>query len=174
MAKIDWTITGTGGQSVVTDAGSKRLQLSYTKLMLWSARNNLVDSEVVGDVKVGDAGSSNSSGGFVLRSDSNMSNCYRLLIVGNRTYYVQKIVAGVVTTLASTNSSQPWSYYATTRFRVDGYQLSVDEYSAGVWNNIIVALDTTQSVPSGYTGLLGNSVNSSYWIYFDNIIISER
>jgi len=171
--KIDWNITQLGGQAVVDEGGSKRCRLSGSKLMLWNGRNNLINSEIIASILLGS--DTNTRGGLVLRSDSNSNNCYRLRIYGGgRSYYIQKIVNGIVTTLATAYSTQPYNAYVKTRFRVDGYQLSVEEYLSGVWTLIAVIADNEQSIASGYSGLYGESINTNYFITFDNIEISER
>lgn len=172
MAKTDWYITGAGGQAIVDYGGSKRCQLSGSKMMLWNGRNNLANSEIIADILMG--GDTNTRGGLILRSDLAGSNCYRLRIFGARSYYIQKIVSGVVTTLATINSSQPYNIFAKTRFRVDGYQLSVEEWISGVWNLMTSIIDTEQSIALGYAGFYGESVSTGYALQFDNIAISER
>jgi len=172
MAKLDWNISGAGGQAVVDEGGSKRCRLSGYKLMLWNARNNLVNSEVVAYVLM--AVDTNTRGGLVLRSDATANSCYRLRVFGPRTYYIQKVVNGTVTTLSTTVSSQPYNIYVKTRFRIDGYQLSIEEYTGGAWVQVAVIIDTEQSLASGYAGLYGESVNTGYFVTFDNIEISER
>jgi len=171
MAKTDWYITGAGGQAVIDQGGSKRCQLSGSKLMLWNGRNNLANSEVIASILM--AGDTNTRGGLVLRSDLSNNNCYRLRIFGQRTYYVQKVVAGVVTTLSTAYSLQPYNIFVKTRFRVDGYQLSVEEYISGVWTLVTVIVDTEQSILLGYAGLYGESVNTGYFLFFDDVQISE-
>lgn len=171
MAKTDWYITGAGGQAVIDQGGSKRCQLSGSKLMLWNGRNNLVNSEVIASILM--AVDTNTRGGLVLRSDLSANNCYRLRIFGPRTYYVQKVVGGVVTTLSTAYSSQPYNIFVKTRFRIDGYQLSIEEYIAGVWTLVSVIVDTEQSIALGYAGFYGESVNTGYSLLFDDVQISE-
>jgi len=171
MAKTDWYITGAGGQAVIEQGGSKRCQLSGSKLMLWNGRNNLVNSEVIALILMGV--DTNTRGGLVLRSDLSANNCYRLRIFGQRTYYVQKVVGGIVTTLSTISSLQPYNIFVKTRFRVDGYQLSVEEYISGAWALVTVIIDTEQSILLGYAGLYGESVNTSYSLLFDDVQISE-
>lgn len=172
MPKTNWYITGPGGQGVVEFGGSKRCQLSGSKLMLWNGRSNLANSELVAEIYTGS--SSNSRAGLVLRSDLTSSNAYMLRIFGTRTYYLSKIVAGLVTTLATVASGQPWNTFVKTRFRVDGYQLSVEEWIGGVWQLVSVVLDTELSLAMGYAGIYGESVNTSYSMMFDNVEVSER
>lgn len=172
MGLSDWNITLPGGQAIVDEGGSKRCRLSGSKLMLWNGRNNLINSEIVASILMGDNG--NYRGGLVLRSDINGNNCYRLRVYGARTYYIQKVVAGVVTTLSTAYSTQPYNTYVKTRFRVDGYQLSVEDCIGGVWTLVSVIVDNEQSIISGYSGLYGENANTSYFVTFDNIEISER
>lgn len=173
MAKLDWLITGDGGISIIDETGSKRSMLSGSKQLLWKDRNNLSDSEVIANIKF-KVGSTNERGGLLLRSNSSIQRCYRLLIYGNRRYYIQRVVDGVVTTLGQANSSQPSNIFIKTRFRVDGYQLSVEEYIGEEWVLAAMAQDTNQSLLEGYAGLFGLSVNSSYSILFDNVSIGEK
>ena len=169
MAKSDWTITGDGGLSIVEIAGSKRCRLTHSKLMLWNGNTNLTDCEVIVDTQVYNNG--NYAGGIVLRSNSTATTCYRLLIVGtttSRTYYIQKKVNGQTTTLSSAPSTKPYTEYVKIRFRVDGFQLSVEEWTNGDWELISMAQDTSQAISSGSIGLFGESASSSYSITFDN------
>jgi hypothetical protein len=172
VATADWYITGPGGQAIVEEGGSKRCRLSGEKLMLWNGRADLINSEVVAQLLTGV--NTNTRGGLALRSDLTGSNCYRLRVFGPRTYYVQKVVNGVVTTLATAYSSQPYNVFVKTRFRVDGYQLSVEEFVGGVWNLVSVVQDSEQSVAAGYAGLYGESVSTGYYVTFDDVEIAER
>ena len=171
MAKADWTITGSGGVGVVDYGGSMRCQLTTSKLMLWNGRNNLTDSEIIAEIRMGN--NSNTRGGLILRSNELASDCYRLRIYGARIYYIDKIVSGILTSLSSVSSAQPWNIFVKTRFRVDGHQLSVEEYTGGQWNLIDVVEDTEKSHASGYAGLVGISV-TGYSLMFDNVEISEK
>jgi len=173
MAKIDWDITGTGGQAVVEDVGSMRCRLSGQKLMLWNGNNALTDSEVIAEYKISH-NSIYSSGGSILRSIFTGFNCYRLRTTVDRTHYIEKLVGGVVTVLGSAVSSQPWNQYIKTRFRVDGFQLSVEEYFGGNWNLVLSAEDNEHTHVSGYAGIFGNSYSSSYSVLFDNVEISQK
>ena len=172
MALTNWYITGPGGQSIVDEGGSKRCRLSGFKQMLWNGRSDLVNSEVIASILMGT--NNNTRGGILLRSDLSGNNAYRLTIYGPRTYYIQKIVAGVVTTLAIAYSTQAYSIYVKTRFRVDGWQLSVEEWIGGVWVQVAVIVDTEMSVALGYAGLNGESVSTGYYITFDDVAVSER
>jgi hypothetical protein len=172
MGLSSWNISQSGGQAIIDEGGSKRCRLSGSKLMLWNGRDNLINSEIIASILMDS--STNSRGGLVLRSDSTLNNCYRLRIFGPRTYYIQKVVNGTVTTLATAYSTQPYNAYVKTRFRIDGYQLSVEEFISGVWTLVSVIVDNEQSVISGYAGLYGESVNTSYFLTYDNIEILER
>jgi hypothetical protein len=172
MSTIDWYITGAGGEAIVNEGGSNRCRLSGSKQMLWNGRANLINSEIIASVLMGST--SNTRGGLLLRSDLSGNNCYRLRIFGERTYYIQKVVSGVITTLATAYSTQPYNVYVKTRFRVDGWQLSIEEWIGGVWVQVTVIIDNEQSVATGYAGLYGESVNTSYYITFDDTTISER
>ena len=166
MAKSDWTISGSGGLSIIEDGGSKRCRLSYIKLMLWNGNTALGDCEVVVDVQLGSNG--NYAGGVLLRSNASATTCYRLYIVGLRTYYIQKVVNGTTTTLGTAVSTRAYNEYAKTRFRIDGFQLSVEEYVNGAWSLVSMVQDSSQAIISGSVGLFGESVNSGYYITFDN------
>lgn len=165
-------ITGSGGQAIVDEGGSKRSRLSGSKLMLWIGRSDLVNSEVVASLLTGV--DTNTRGGLVLRSDPTALNCYRLRVYGPRTYYVQKVVGGIVTTLATIVSTQPYYSYVKTRFRVDDYQLSVEEWVGGAWVLVTSIEDTEQSLVQGRAGVYGESASSGYAITFDEVAISER
>jgi len=176
MSKSDWDITGVGGIVIIDTGGSRRCRLSHIKLMLWNGNFNLTDCEIVTDVNVGS--DSNYRGALLLRCNADCTTAYRLRIYGynttNRTYYIDKIVNGVNTILGTIRSNQPSSAYVKTRFKVDGFQLSCEEWVDGAWKLIIMAEDTSQSIQSGYCGLQGLSVNSSYYITFDNIEINKK
>lgn len=172
MGKADWTISGDGGLSVVEEGGSMRCQLTGSKLMLWNARSNLQDSEVVADVRLQTYSSNVSKGGAVLRSDPSGQNCYLFRTYGHRTWEIRKIVAGVEVLLGSANSLQPYSSYVKTRCRVDGFQLSIEEFLSGQWDLLLMAEDTDHTFLAGYAGLVGLSTGA-YYMLFDNVEISE-
>uniref|UniRef100_A0A6M3KIN5 Uncharacterized protein n=1 Tax=viral metagenome TaxID=1070528 RepID=A0A6M3KIN5_9ZZZZ len=170
--KTDWTITGVGGQAVVAEGGSMRCQLTGYKMMLWSARNNLVNAEVIGSVKL--YASANAVAGFVLRCDVTGDNAYLLRIVGYspKRYMLYRIVAGVYTLLGQADSVEPQGVYTTIRFRVDGDQVSVEEKILGTWNLIKVCTDGYITA-GGYAGLKNESV-SGYYAWYDDVTIQER
>jgi len=173
--KSDWDITGIGGISIIDESGSKRCRLSHHKLMLWNGNDACIDYEVVADINI--LNSTNYRGGLVLRCNAAGSTMYRLRMLGAatyRTYYIDKLVNGVNTVLGQVNSIHPYGTYVKTRFRVDGFQLSVEEYINGAWELITMIEDTSQAIVSGYCGLHGCSVNSSYYITFDNIEINKK
>jgi len=174
MAKTDWDITGDGGISVINEGGSMRCQLSGVKYMLWNGRGDFTDSEIIADIRLS-TNNTNARGGLLLRSNATIGTFYRCRIYGatNRTYYIDRVVNGVSTQLASVGSSQPYNIYTRTRFRVDGFQLSIEEYLSGAWNLVTTVEDTNHAILSGYAGLTGISVNTSYNIRFDNIDIGE-
>lgn len=175
MAKTDWDITGDGGISVINEGGSMRCQLSGTKHMLWNGRDDLTDSEIIADIRLSN-NNTNARGGLLLRSNATVGTFYRCRIYGanpNRTYYIDRVVNGVSTQLASVSSSQPYYVYTRTRFRVDGFQLSIEEYLSGAWNLVAMVEDTDSTILSGYAGLTCISLNSSYNIRFDNVEIGE-
>lgn len=172
MALADWNITGPGAVAVIDYAGSMRCQLTHIKLMLWNGRDNLANSEVVAEIRTGI--DTNTRGGLVLRSNLSAYSCYRLRIFGKRTYYIQKVVDGVVTTLATVGSTLPYHVFAKTRFRVDGYQLSVEEWIDGAWQLLSAVTDTGQSLATGYAGIYTEMAIVTYAIIFDNVEIAER
>lgn len=176
MSKSDWDITGNGGISIIEESGSKRCRLMYTKLMLWNGCSTCDDYEVIADINI--LNTTNYCGGLVLRSNAAGTTMYRLRLCGrnttSRTYYIDKVVNGVVTTLATVISSQPYNVFIRTRFRIDGFQLSVEEWINGEWVLITMAEDTSQAINIGYCGLIGMSVNSSYYITFDNVEINKK
>lgn len=174
MAKINWDITGEGGQSVVDDGISKRCELTGKKLMLWNGKSDLTDSEIVSEVKLY-GNPSFCFGGLVLRSDGTINNCYRFI----RSYFpcrIERVVNEVVTVLSSATSTFSYNEWVKTRFRIDDWQLSVEEYieSSGLWQIFMVSEDLSHSHNSGYAGLIGTSTNTSYGIFFDNVEIGEK
>lgn len=172
--KSQWLIQGLGGQSVVDEGGSKRCQLTTIKWMLWNERNNLFNAEIIGLVKLGQ-NSSNVLGGFLLRSDSSCNNAYYLRITSNgavKVYYLYRIVSGTWTMLTSSSSSEIAMVYTKVRFRIDGNQISIEEYIAGAWNLIQLVTDNYVTA-AGYAGLRGDS-GAGYIILFDNIEINEK
>jgi len=171
--KSDWTITGTGGQAVIDEGGSKRCQLTAQKTMLWNGRNNLLNAEIIGQIKVGS--NANYAGGFLLRCDSSCNNAYNLRVSANgsvKIYYIYRILNGVWTSLAISNSSEQYGVYTKVRFRVDGNQISVEEWITGVWNLIQLVTDNYVTV-AGYAGLRGDS-SAGYSVQFDNIEVNEK
>ena len=178
MAKSDWDISGPGGQSVIEMDGSKRCQLSGKKFMLWNGRSDLADGEVIATIKpyLNENGG-RQVGGMLLRCDASVLNYYVFYAYGYtsyRKYYIYRVVNGVGTLLAQINSSYGYNIYVKTRFRVDGWQLSLEEYIGGVWNLITVIEDTDHSIITGYAGLIGSSYSSGYFFLFDDIEISEK
>jgi len=172
MGLSDWDISGSGGQAIIDDGGSMRCKLSGSKLMLWNGRNDLDDSEVITKIRSGV--NSNTRGGVTLRSNESGLTSYRMDIYGPRTYYVRKIVNGTPTTLATAVSGQPYNVYLKIRFRVDGFQLSVEEYLSGEWELVCVIEDTSEAVTSGFAGIFGSSVSTSYYMSFDDVEVSEK
>ena len=178
MAKSDWIIGGAGGQSVITIDGSQRLQLSGSKYMLWSGRNDLVNSEVIALVKpYTNENSGRQKGGGLLRCDAPISNYYQALAyayTSYRLYYIHRVVNGVSTLLSQVKSYQGYNIYVKTRFRVDGWQLSIDEYSSGEWHLITTIEDTDHSIASGYAGLVSSNYNGGYSFIYDDVQIGEN
>lgn len=180
MGISDWNITGPGGQSVVADGGSLRCVLSGKKLMLWNGNSSLADAQVSVEVKFSYR-STNAYllGGPVLRMDASGNNGYRDRIHSynstTRRHRIERITDGIVTVLSYIDSvGRSYDEFVNTKFRADGWQLSVEEYIDGEWTLIGVIEDTNHSHTSGYAGLQGECVNTSYQVYFDNIEISEE
>jgi len=171
--KSQWLIQGTGGQSIIDDGGSKRCQLTNSKWMLWNERNNLLNVEIIGLIKVGS--NTNYNGGFLLRCDSSCNNAYNLRVSCNgsvKTYALYRVVAGVWTLLSNAISSESYGVYTKVRFRADGNQISVEEYISGAWNLIQLVTDGFV-ITAGYSGINSNCV-TGYSVQFDNIEINER
>ena len=178
MAKSDFLISGSGGQAIIEVDGSKRCQLSGTKYLLWNGRNNLVNAEVIALIKpYTNQNSGYQRGGMLLRCDENILNYYRLLTyayTNYRTYYIHRVINGVGTLLGQVTSYKAYNIYTKTRFRVDGYQLSIDEYNSGEWGLIATIEDTDHSLISGYAGICGVNYSGSYHFLFDDLEIGER
>lgn len=174
MGKSDWDINGPGGQGIIDDAGSMRCQLTATKNMTWNGDVALTDSEVITEIKL------NSTNGYsrvgpVLRADETCENGYFCLAYGYATkrYYIFKVVDGVKTQLAYFVSEFASSLYTKIRFRIDGYQLSIEEWKEGDWVVIGIIEDTDETHPSGRAGLRGESLTTYYGL-FDNVEIGEK
>jgi len=178
MAKSNWDISGTGGQSIIDVEGSKRCQITGIKLMLWNGRNDLINSEVIVSIRpYVNNNSGYQRGGAVLRSDTSGFNYYLLTsyaYTAFRSYLIYRVVDGVSTLLSTVNSYHSYTDFVKTRFRIDGYQLSIEEYVDGIWNLKSTVEDTVHTLVSGYSGLKGHSHTVSYSCLFDNVEISER
>ena len=176
MSKVNWDITGTGGISIIEEGGSKRCRLSASKLMLWNGCSTCTDYEIAADINI--LHTTNYRGGLVLRANEAGSTMYRLRIYGrnttSRTYYIDKLVDGVNTVLGEVISNHPYGTFIKTRFRIDDFQLSVEEWINGAWELVTMVEDTSKAIVSGYCGLHGCSANSSYYITFDNIEINKK
>jgi len=177
MALVDWTIFGGGGIAIVDEGGSKRCQLTGDKTLLWSERGNLINSEIIADEKFYTNDYRNAVG-LLLRSNANATNCYRLLTYasgGERYHQIQKIVNDVVTNLGAYTSTIAYNVYLKTRFRVDGYQLSLGEFIDNQWKNMLIVEDTSQSLANGYNGFCAKNISYPAWyVWLDNISINER
>jgi hypothetical protein len=178
MAKINWDITGIGGQAVIDESGSKRCQLTGTKLMLWNGKSTLANCEVISDIKLYGVAGYN-QGGIILRSNASGNNCYmfiRSYATGGigKNCYIYKIVNSVVTQIAFATTTFEYYTWVKTRVRIDGWQISVDEWINGAWIQLMLVEETTHQFANGYAGLIGTSTNVVGSILFDNIGISER
>lgn len=171
--KSQWLIQGAGGQSIIDEGGSKRCQLTASKWMLWNERNNLLNAEIIGLIRVGS--NTNYVGGFLLRCDISANNHYNLRVSCNgnvKTYNLYRFLNGVATLLANSNSSEVYGVYTKVRFRVDGNQISVEEYILGTWVLIQLVTDSFVTV-AGYAGINSGSL-AGYSVQFDNIEINEK
>lgn len=175
--KSDWDISGTGDFGIVEDADSKRLQLSGQKLCLYNGRNNLLNAEIIVDVKLGSRYAPYTKGGVVHRCDASSDNCYYFCVAGsggtNRMYYIYRIISGIATQLAFALSTQPYYQYVKTRFRIDEKQLSIEEYIEGNWK-LILLLEDGFITAAGYSGFKATHTDTSYYILFDNVEIGEK
>lgn len=175
MAKSDFDIFGAGGLAVIEDGGSYRLQLMGIKYCLYNGRSDFVNSEVIFDLKLY-AQSANCRAGAVLRSDATADDCYRLdcRAYNPRLYYVWRVNNGVPTQLAFAYGNHIYNIYEKTRFRIDDWQLSVEEWINGAWELVLAIEDTSHAHAQGYAGLAGLSATPTYWGQFDNLEIGER
>jgi len=173
MAKINWDITGTGGQGIIIESGSKRCELSGTKLMLWNGKSNLANCEVIVESKLyGTAGYN--QGGVTLRCNAVGNNCYQFIRGYDKNCYIYKVVAGVVTQIAFVTTTFAWNTWVKTRVRIDGWQISVDEWIGGAWVQLMLIEETAHQFTTGYAGLVGTNTSVIGSILFDNVEISER
>ena len=178
MAKNNWDISGDGGQSVVIESGSKRCELDGKKLMLYNGASSLADCELTTDIKLyGTAGYC--QGGVILRADAEGNNGYvfeRSYVGtgGGKSYLIWKIVNGVWTQLSYILTDFTWATWVRTRVRIDGWQISVDEWVSGEWSQIMLLEETSHQHTSGYIGLIGTSTNAIGSILYDNVDIGEK
>lgn len=176
--KSNWIISGSGGQAVINVDGSKRCQLSGIKYMLWNGRSDLVNAEVIATIKPWiNENNGRQVGVILLRSDTSIYNYYKVMVyayTSYRKYRIHRIVNGVATLLGQIISYQGYNIYVKTKFRIDEYQLSIEEYIGGAWNLITTIEDTDHSIVSGYIGIGGNNYNTDYSFLFDDVEISER
>lgn len=175
MVKTDWIIDGPGGAAVVDFQGSMRLQIEKTKYLLWKGRSDLANSEVIAEVRLQNT-HHYCRCAMILRSDLSHNNYYRLRIYGatGRLYYVDKIVSGITTQIGYVYSSTSYSQFTKTRFRIDDWQISVEEYVSGAWVPKITIEETSHALAQGYAGIGGLSQTTGYHPYFDNVEIAER
>jgi len=173
MAKSNWNISGTGGQGVIIETGSKRCELSGQKLMLWNGNSSLENCELIADIKLYATAGYN-QGGIILRSDGTQNNGYRFRRMYANHCYLEKIVNGVVTQLSYVTTSFGWTTWVRTRVRIDGWQISVDEWVEGAWSQLMLVEETTHQHVSGYIGLIGTNTNTIGSILYDNVDISEK
>lgn len=180
MAKINWDISGTGGQAVIIESSSKRCELSGNKLCLYNGASSLANCQLIADIKLyGTAGYN--GGGIILRSDGTRNNGYAFV----RRYYggdhgsgtacnIYKIVNGVWTQIAIAYTTFSWVTWIRTRVRIDGWQISVDEWIEGAWSQLMLVDETSHQHASGFIGLIGTSTNVVGSILYDNVDIGVK
>lgn len=180
MSKSNWDISGDGGQAVIIESGSKRCELSGYKLCLYNGSSSLTNCQLIADIKLYGTNGYN-QGGIILRSDGTRNNGY----VFHRDYVgsghgngtrcrIFKAVNGVWTQIAITYTSFTYYTWVRTRVRVDGWQISVDEWIDGAWSQLILVDETSHQFTSGFIGLIGNSSNVVGSILYDNVDIGEK
>lgn len=177
MARTDWDIHGPGIQRIVTVNGSKRCELNGLEWMLYNGDAALADAEVIADTRrYGNY--TYSQGGLLLRTDATLENCYYLQRQGFGAvdgYRLSRHVNTVMTILWQGSLGHAPGDWVRVRFRVDGWQLSVHEWVASAWSEIVVVDDQAQAHASGYTGLFGaNNANPAGSMLFDNVEIAEK
>jgi len=177
MAKTNWNISGIGGQAVIIESGSKRCELSGTKLMLYNGASSLTNCQLIADIKLYGAAGYN-QGGIIFRSNAAGTNGYAFIrsYIGGigKNCYVYKIVDGVWTQIAFATTTFAYTDWVRTRVRMDGWQISVDEWISGAWSQLKLIEETTHQHASGYIGLIGTSTNVVGSILFDNVDIGEK
>ena len=168
--KTDWTITGSGSISIIEHTGSKRLQILGEKLVLWNGNDHLINSEIIVDTRAVDPWKR--FGGLALRSNSNGLNMYKLYMT-NGSFTIYRVVNGVATALSMFSPIASYLTWRKLRFRIDDWQLSVEEYSGDNWVLLSAIEDQTQAHSSGSIGFVGIVSSMSGWLY-DNVEIGEK
>lgn len=177
MARTDWDIYGTGLQSIVDVDGSLRCQLAGLEWMLYNGVIDLGDSQIIADMRrYGDY--SVSQGGLLLRADATLENCYylqRQVVAPGDGYRLTRHVDTVMTILWQGSLGHAPEDWVRVRFRIDGWQLSVYEWVAGEWSEVVLVNDLDEAHVSGYVGLFGlNTNNPAGMMLYDNIEIAEK
>jgi len=180
MARSDWDIGGDGGQGITDVDGSKRCELSGIKWMAWNGDSELTDVEIIADIRLYGTNGYN-QGGLFLRAGEGVApgsdptwNCYRFRRQYQSHCYLDVIANGVKTQLAYATTSFNYNQWVRTRFRIDGWQISVDEYFGSDWQQLMLVEDTSHHHLDGYVGLIGTNTNSVGSILYDDIEISEK
>lgn len=175
MSYLDWDIYGAGVQSIIDLELSKRCKLAGLEWMLYNGEAALVDSQIIADFRRYGA-LQYSEGGFVLRSDINLTNCYYLQrsITPADGWLLTKVVAGVRMDLWSAPTTHAPEDWVRVRFRIDGWQLAVHEWIDGTWEGIVLVEDTEQSHASGHAGLFGANPDPTGSMLFDNVEIATK
>lgn len=173
MAKSNWNISGSGDQSVIIESGSKRCELFGEKLCLYNGASSLANCQLIADIKLYGTNGYN-QGGIILRSDGTKNNAYVFVRKYNNAYYLYKIVNGVWTQMAYAPSTFAYNIWVRTRVRIDGWQISVDEWIEGAWSQIMLINEPSHQHVSGFIGLIGTNTNVIGSILFDNIDIEEK
>lgn len=174
MAKTDWDIGGDGGQSIAAVGESLCCELSGIKWILWNGNSGLTDAEIIADIRLYGTNGYN-QGGLLLRSGADPTwNCYRFRRKYKNLCYIDVIVNGVVTQLAYATTNFTYDQWIRTRFRMDGWQISVDEWYASAWQQLMLIEETGNHHLSGYVGLMGTNTHTVGSVLFDNVEIAEK
>lgn len=174
MSRINWDIYGLGLQSIVNVDGSMRCQLAGLEWMLYNGDVALEDSQIIADIRrYGNY--TYSQGGLILRSDVDLMNCYYFQREPNDDYRLTRHVGGAFTILWTGSLGHTPDQWARLRFRIEGWQLSVYEWVAGAWSEVVIVSDLVQAHTSGYVGLFGaNSAQPTGMMLFDNIEVAKK
>ena len=146
--------------------------------MLYNGATSLIDCELIVDIKLyGTPGYC--QGGVIFRSNAEGTNGYAFIrshvgVGGGKACYVYKIVDNVWTQLTYVTTTFTWDVWVRTRVRMDGWQISIDEWIDGAWSQLKLIEETTHQHALGYIGLIGTSTNAIGSILFDNVDIGVK